>query len=447
MPTTPSEGFSGTFNLDSKILPPDSSGSVTIGAETAADVLEAILKNKPFPDRQIDLAGVAVHAEAGRDIKFNAGKGAVRFGGTVEARTRMGIFGEGTAVLKELDLEDAGKINLELADQDGVRYLLLLAGYGVEGKVNGSHPIGVLGSVTFGGSGQRSRLYAVVHRFAADDPARDAIENTVKSWRLPRHVDDPDDLRPGTMLVGEVEGSLALNLGAQLGFDFNFVRQTEAFGLTGDVGLKLETGVRVALGFEASGRYLVVLDRESMGSNTAIVRLQLYKLSKKGWSFGLNLSAHAQGDVGIAPERVDDLVKAVFGVHGQQIVENLQAIEKWTDPNTDLSDKVAGLTGDTALELLHHTTGIDPKAEFDRAKAVFTKAINHWKSLPDKVAATAWKLIEELADNEQYFKDFQSTLTLLATEDEQTRKDELKKILARVDFDDIPAGKLLNAAA
>ena len=447
MSATPSESFSKTFDLDSKILPAGGSGSVTIGAETAADVLEAIVKNQPFPDRQIDLAGVSLHPEAGRDIKFNAGKGAVHFGGSIDARTRMGVFDEGAAVLKELDLEDTGKINLDLADQDGVRYLLLLAGYGVEGKVNGSHPIGILGTVTFGGSGRRSRLYAVVHRFAADSPARNAIENTVKSWRLPRHVDDPDDLRPGTMLVGEVEGSIALSLGAHLGFDFNFVRETEAFGLTGDIGLKLETGLKVALGFEASGRYLVVLDRDSMESDTAIVRLQLYKLSKKGWSFGLNLSARAQGDVGIAPEKVDDLVKAVFGVHGQQIVENLQAIEKWTDPNTDLSDKVAGLTGDTALELLQQATGIDPKAEFDKAKAVFTKAINQWKSLPDKVSATTWKLIEDLAENEQNFKDFKSTLKLLATDNEQIRKNELGKILERVDFDDIPAGKFLNAAA
>jgi hypothetical protein len=439
--------FTRKFNLDTSTLVPGSAASIEVSGTSASDVIQAVLANSPFPDRRIDLAGVAFEAEAGRDIRFDAAKGAIAIRASGGAHARLAVLNTGEEVRNALPLTDASKIGIAFTDQPGVRYLLFVAGYEVEGKVDGSHPIGMLGSVTFGIEARREQLYAVIHRFRRDLGANTAIRDTVTSFRPPRHVSSASHLQPGTMLVAEVEGSVAVNIAAKLGYDFSFIREAAVLGLTGDVGLKLDAGLKATLGFEASGRYLVTLDRESLDTQPAMVRLRLFKLSKKGWNFGLNLSASVQGVADILPENVDDLVKAVFGVHGQQVVKDLLLVEQWTDPNQDLSDKVAGLVKDTGFDLLKKTTGIDPKQKFNQARGVLLEALKQWDSLPDRVSGTLWSLLESGGLQGQARKAFVASLNLLAGTSEDARKQELRRLLQAAGIEDTAAGRILVALA
>ncbi len=118
-----------------------------------------------------------------------------------------------------------------------------------------------------------------------------------------------------------------MRLAAELGYDFNYVHEVrtpgvDGVGLTGDLGFKIETGLKVALGLSVSGRYLILVGRES--DKNEEIRLRMFKLSKKEFTFGLNLSASVQDMDSPAPDSVDALIQAVFGVHGLQIIKDLQ---------------------------------------------------------------------------------------------------------------------------
>ena len=98
------------------------------------------------------------------------------------------------------------------------------------------------------------------------------------------------------------------------------------------------------------------------------IRFRLFRLRRKGWGFAFNANADVQGDVNDFLPAFDEFVKAVFGVHGAQVVKDLKAIEKWTDPKTSLPE----LFGDAGVEfgkkLLQDVTGVDPESAFNTAR-------------------------------------------------------------------------------
>ena len=124
----------------------------------------------------------------------------------------------------------------------------------------------------------------------------------------------------------------------------------------------------------------MVVGREDASNS---VRLRLSKQSSKGLNFGLDLNVGVQGADPQLPTNFNDFIEATFGVHGLQVLNDLQ---QWTDPSVDLGQKIAGLADQTALDLLKSTTGIDPVAEFDKAKAIVANALNQWTALPDKLS-------------------------------------------------------------
>src|SRR6201999_3796179 len=128
----------------------------------------------------------------------------------------------------------------------------------------------------------------IIRRIPKNTSARTAITDLVNSWRLPSQVSAPNELEPGTWLIAEVDGSLALNLGAQFGYDYNWIRQAQLGGLSGDIGLRLQLAVAATFGFQASGKFAVVLSRESADER---VRLRLFKQRVKGWNFAFNAGA------------------------------------------------------------------------------------------------------------------------------------------------------------
>ena len=235
---------------------------------------------------------------------------------------------------------------------------------------------------------------------------------------------------------------LSVTLGASLGYNFNFVKDVQAFGLSGDIGLKIDAAATATFGFDVSGRYVVVVDR---ASTDAKLRLRLFKLTSNGVQFGLNLKLGVTGVETVTPDKVDDFVQAVFGVHGAQIVGALQQIEKWTDPTKSVGQLVAGLVNDKALQLINETTGIDPATAFDAARAKLLNAINLYQGLPGKVSSELLGFINKLDAGAA--QELQDGLTALSSTDPATQSGALTKLLTEVGVGDSPIGKLLDALA
>src|SRR6266849_5199830 len=395
MATPSKSNLQKEFQLPAGVLGPGSAEKVSVSLTTDSDVLQAILSDSAFPTRpngKIELGSVMLEASGGNQVRFNAGQGTVGFDFSTSFKTGVGVYDQPADAIGSLQLDAPPNLDLTIPNAVGNRYVLMLWGYNASGSFSGSHPIGALGTVSFGAQASGDSVYAVLHRIAAGTGASTALADTVSSWRLPRHVAAPDDLKPGTWILAEADGSISLRLAAQLGYDFNFVRQAHLLGITRELGAKIDAGVKVSFGFNASGRYIVVLGRET---EAPTVRLRLYKQSDQGFNFGLNLTVGVTGKADL-PANIDDLVKSVFGVHGLQVVKDLHLIEQWTDPTKDLGQTAARLANDKGLALLKQATGFDLPAQFDNARKVVLGALDQWASLPDKLTASLWKHLAEL---------------------------------------------------
>lgn len=448
MATAAGPGFNREFKLAPDILGPDSSESVSVSATSDADVIEAILHDTPFPARangKIDLEHISLEAQAGRSVVFQAAQTSVSFTASGGFKSGMGVFDNPADAIASLQLDSPPGLDVAINAAPGERCLLMLWGYDIAGSFTGSHPIGALGSVTFGVEGKRDARYAVLHRFPAATGARQAIADTVSSWRLPRHVSTAANLKPETWLIAEADGSIAVHIAAQLGYDFNFVREAKLLGLTHELGAKIDAGVKATFGFEVSGRYIVVLGRELADTNATLVRLRLFKQAKKGWNFGLNLTVGVTGQTDLLPEQADDFVKAVFGVHGLQVVKDLQLIEQWTDPTKDIGETTARLINKTGLDLLEKTTGVNARTEFEKARQQLLGVLTKWNALPDKVAAATWGILGGADD--KAVVAFKAFLQGLATSNHQDRASQIAGALRDVTFGDTPKGKWLAAIA
>lgn len=449
--SAPAPGFQKSFPLDPAVLGDKSALSLDLGGTTDADVALAIVTNKPFPARPggvIDLAHISLTVSGGQDVAFKASDGlTVGFSFSAGVTAGAAIFDKANDALRSLGLGETPGLDLTFggAAGTGTRYALLRTGYTASGKVSGSHPIGAIGSVTFGASGAASGVSAVVHRFDGTTGADTVLSDTVKSWKLPRHVLTAGKLEPGTWVVAEASGSFAANIGAKLGYNFNFVREVQAFGLSGDIGLKIDAAAAATFGFEVAGRYLVVIGRESDAAADQKLRLQMFKLSSNGMNFGLNLKVGVTGVETLTPGKVDDFVKAVFGVHGTQITNALAQLDKWTDPTRSVGQLVAGLVNEKGLALLQDLTGVDPKTAFDTARGKLLDAIHLYQSLPSKVASELSGLLGDLSPAAA--SDLTDALTLLGSTDAAKQKAALLDLLAVNGFADTAIGKLLTAAA
>ena len=432
-----------TFTLDPNILGPNSSTSISVSANTDGDVLQAIATNVPFPTRpdgKIPLGNIALAAD-GQPVNFKANGGSVSFGFEASFRTGAGVFDRPADAIGSLQLDAPSALNLDIPGGPTDRFLLMLLGYKASGSFSASHPIGVLGSLTFGATAGAGGLYAVMHRFAASEGAATVLRTTVSSWRLPRQIDSADDLKPGTWLIAEADGSLAISLKAQMGFDFNFVRQAHLLGMTRELGAKIDAGLSATLGFSVSGKHIVCLGRDTDGP---VYRLRLFKQKTKGISAGLNVTVGVTGRADL-PGNLDDFVKAVFGVHGEQVVRDLQIIRQWTDPNTDLGDTVARLINKTGLDLLTDVTGIDARAAFNAARQKILDVFALWDGLSERASAALWKILSTFGASE--IATFKTFLQALADPDPAASNQAFAQALQRVTFGDTPEGQWLAAIA
>jgi hypothetical protein len=428
--------FSKDFPLDAGIF---TSGKLTLSGATDADAAKAILANDKFPAGDIELGHVAFTADSGKVGLKPIGGASVSFDIAGSVQGGLGVYGKAADAIKALGWKDAPA--LEIKDVDGQRYLLMDWGY--MAKVSGavSHPVGMLGSASFGVDTQRNATYAVLQRFGPNDKAHELVESIIASWKLPRHVAFTGghvNLKAGTWVLAEADGTLGLKLSSSLGWNVTFAKDAKLLGVTHNLSAKIDASLKATVGFSVSGKYIVAVGR---ADTSQVVRLCLFKQSSKGLDFGFNVTVGVEGADPQLPTNFDDFIKSTFGLHGLQVLKDLR---EWTDPSTDLGQKLAGLADQTALDVLKKTTGIDPAAEFDKAKTFLGDALEKWDNLPGKLTSMLWNYLDGLAGApiDREFKTFLGDLI-----DPAKGADALAKALRKATFGDTPQGRFLEAIA
>lgn len=413
---------------------------------------EALLKNEPFP-KEAKLLDIKVQGEAGRDIAFAGNKGQVTFSVKGAVSAGFGVYLSSENLINDLNLNDDVEGGLEFPGGLGEYLLALRWGYNVGAQGQGSVALGAGGQLTFGAEVSRDATYAVIRRFPQKTRAYTAVQALANSWVLPTNVKTIADLEPGTWLVAEVNGSVAANIGVQFGYDFNWVREVNQGGLTGDIGLRLQLGLQASLGFNSSGQYAVVLCRESLDPADQHVRLRIFKQRQKGWNFALNAGATVQPSETFLPENYDDLIKAVFGVHGPQVVKGLETFDKWTNTQETLPAILAGAGLGEARKLLTAVTGKDPVAQFGAAKQEVLDFLDKWTNLDNLnhgASTLIWKVLDDAKDAaglNGVLGDLKGLAGQIAGLDLDQVKQLLETRLQDVQFFKTPVGEWLEAAA
>ena len=428
--------FSKDFNLDAGIFTPT---KLTLAGSGSGTALQAILSNSAFPDGDLQAGSISFTADTGQ-VSLSAASGVSgSFDLSAAAQAGAGVYGKAADALAALKLADAPSFTF--TDVTGDRWVLLDFGFSGSASGSGTAPVGMLGSATFGASAAGDSTFAVLHQFSATQGAADALQDTVSSWRLPRHVgmgaDGQVNLKPGTWVLAEADGSLMLTVAAQLGWNMTYAKDLTVLGVTHNLSAKIDASLQVNLGFNVAGSYVVAVGREKANS---VVRVQLWKMKNNGLNFGLNLAAGIQGSDPQLPAEFTDFIQATFGQHGLQVLQDLRV---WADPSKTIGQKLAGLTDQTIKELLA-TSGIDPEAEFDKAKAVVTGLVMKWTDLPAAVGSMIWKYLGE-ATSPAVAAEFMTFLQDLS--DPATGATALATALENATFGDTPQGQFLAAAA
>lgn len=448
--TSPVPGINGfKFGRNLPLLNQKASLGFEVSSGIRPDVVTALISStSPFPDRDIDLAEVALNASTPAPIEFARGSDKVSFSASGGVFAGFGVYRTGGALLNRLGdrAQDFSLEALEFGTATSPEPALLSVlrwGFSAEAKASGAIALGAAGTATLDVSGSSEGLFAVIRRLPAAMPARAVVQTTADSWMLPRQISSVEMIEPGTWIASEVLGSVKVTLGTQLGFDFNWVREAKLGGLTGDIGLRLQMGINAAVGFSASGRCAVVVSRES---EARALRLRFFRLRTRGLDASFNATVAVQARDTLLPGKIDDFIAAVFDTHGQQILRDLQILEKWTDPDRKLSDLLAEAGIDGAERLIAHLAGVPPERlqkEFDAVQGKAFSFLKKWRGIPHRIASPLLKLIEEKAD----LGEFRRTVARLATITPDELRTFLDERLTRVDFLHTPAGKLLEAIA
>jgi hypothetical protein len=438
MPQSTANSFS--FAKDGKFLDNHLGASISVTAAGQA-VAERLLANAPFPTGTTTVGSLSASVQGSTgDLKFGDGKGTVSFSGSATATSLLAVYDDTATLLKGLEPDPAHPLleGLTLDGSGSSQFFVLGWGYNVHASVSGSMALGPGASLTFSGSGASDGLFAVVRGFENRPRSQDGIQDTIDSWMLPRQVESVDDLAPGTWLIAEVDGSLALKVGAQYGYNYSWIRKVDLGELSGDVGFKIQAAVSAAVGFNTSGKYLMLVGRESADPASKTMRVRLSKMSRRGWDFAFNASVGVTGSTGkLLPDQLDDFVSAVFGVHGAQIVEDLKTFDKWADPATPLPEMFAGFVTE------YVNKGISGVLDQPQARQKISEFLTEWNDLGHTTSSMLLSALQKAGGPIPELIDFLKQTKGL---DDGALKTLIEDKLSSSGLGSSPIGKFLEAA-
>ncbi len=405
---------------------------------------KALVDNTPFPDDAFKAGAIAfgsIDVSAEKDIDLG---GDVKFSASGSAFAGFGVYRKVAKLyqaLKAEGLDEPIVSRLGLREDPTKNLYALRWGYDASAGVNGKLALGP--GVSFGASGQAEGFFAVLHSADRTRGARDAVLATASGWMLPRQVTEPGKLKPGTWVLAETGGEIKLSLGVEYGYEYSWARESlDLGGLAGDVGLKIELGIKASLGFHASGRYAVVVSRADASE---VLRLQIYRLKRNGWSFAFDAGVTAEPQQSIAPGNLDDFIRGVLNTEGLQALGDIYAdFNKWTKPGNKLSDLLGQELVGYAYELVEEVTGFDPAEDLDPALDKLRDVVGKWHDLPHELSTVLYKLIRD----EVPLDELTSFLKNIKSESEPERiADRIKAEIVDVAFFETPTGKWLISAA
>jgi len=395
------------FNFQRQL--PFRTGAVGINVLGPQDpaVVQAILHDSAFPEtKDISLSSVALNAQAGQDLQFATGKGSVTFSAQAAASAGLGVYFTPETLLADLQLEEHVGDGFSLTDASDLYYTLLHWGFDAGASAAGAVALGPP-SVKFSVDASAGHNFAVIRQFqkktaAGGVGARTAIEQTVDSWIVPSLISNDSDLKAGTWIYSEADGSFTGSAGVSYGYDFNWVHEAKFAGLQGDIGLKIQLGLSASLGFSISGRFAVLVSRES---DKPVLRVRVFRRPSKGFNFALNLGASVQPSTGaLLPDSMDDLIKSILGFYAPQVLKDLSALDDWASGQAPLPQALANLSTDYMLKLVgkvyQDATGkaFNPDQDFNKAKALVTNFLDEWGNLDTKLSSLLWKLVPASGD-------------------------------------------------
>ena len=354
----------------------DSMGSVT---DTAPNTTE--LKLNPTVLKQpasIDIVQTTTPGEyeiklqAGLPIVFQTAQGQMSF--SADADSKLAIYPDVKSLQSALaqSVDFPKQVAVDTLSKPNARFALLRWSYDASANATGSIALAPGASAGLSSDGGRKALFALVREVPSGPAPIDTLADLIQSWRMPRQIRTPDDIRPGTWLIAETNASFNLTASAKYGYDMTWVRQMTTGVLKGDIGLRLQAGLEAQVGFHASGQYALILSRTDQPQ----IRLQLYRLATCGWGASL------QGGVTIAPNEnylppsPDDLIKGMLGIHPTQILQGLCEVEQWIQPDQPLFGPLANLDPKVAADIVRAITSVaDLTTGFEVAKAVLRSIV------------------------------------------------------------------------
>jgi len=180
------------------------------------------------------------------------------------------------------------------------------------------------------------------------------------------------------------------------------------------------------LSAQLGGKYYLVLNRES---DTAGIRLRLFRATTKGWGFALDTGANVTFSTGtLTPKNFDDFIRAILGIHDGQLMKFLNA--------SNLSDITNALGGEFLKAL--RIDG-DVNKAFSDLQGFFQK----WNDLPHTVTSVIWKY----ADDVPSLQKIQQAAQKISQLQESDIKSFLDSLLHDVSFANNPAVEWLEATA
>ena len=376
--------------------------TLTVNPSTQADVWQALENNTAFPDRNVSLGGISASYSTGNIALVASGGANVSLSASFSASSQsgIGIYATAASAIQDLGLNPTVTPDFPAGPSD--RFTMLSFQATAAGNVSGSVPVGVLGSVTFGVKPGVATRFAVLQRFALATPSQTVLANAGACIKLPRAVQTAADLPQGTWIIAEVDGSVNLLAGAQVGYAYSYTRDLPAtlqnLGLSPDLSVQVNLDTSATVTYNVSGRYLVMVGRPSPAADQ-VIALQVHKGDSYGYDIGLNLSAGVQM-AQILPAEGESLIAASFGVFGPQIVtdvgNSISALETWASSG-NLAQNTAALSITAAQGLADL---IDPGSATN-AIAKLQAALSAWNGLLAKgstaLQTLAWDLLGDPA--------------------------------------------------
>lgn len=309
----------------------------------------------------------------GLPVTFQSGHAQVSF--SADAGSLLAVYGDAASLLAKLteNINFAQDLALVLGfpAQPDTSFGMLRCPYDLTGSAGGSMALGAGASASLGVDTSQKGFFAVVREISSAVDTTEMLADVVQSWRLPRQVRTLDDIHPGTWIIAEANGSLNLKASAKYGYDMTWIRQVTGGVLKGDIGLRVQAGLEAQLGMHAAGQYAVILSRSSQPQ----IRLQLFRLSSRGWDAGLRGGVTLAPNEGYQPPSLDDLIKGILGIHPAQILAGLKGVEQWIRPDKPLFGPLANLAPQIAADIVRSLTGVsDLVPGFEVAKSILQSA-------------------------------------------------------------------------